>query len=157
MLIAKTDIEIKIFNLVRKVLLAMNFSIVRVLFKKHTGDSTVQIMIERDCGTPISIQDCSNASKVIRKVLDVENIAKRNYTLEVTSCGINRPITSVTDFKKFLGRKVHIKQSSLDQLSSIKGTLIDVGDEGITIDYKSNIYSVNFNSIADAKLIGETI
>ena len=86
---------------------AMGIELVRVIV---TGGQhrTVQIMIERADGVPITLDACAAASRSISALLDVEDPIAGPYELEVGSPGIDRPLTRAKDFNRFAGHDAKI-------------------------------------------------
>ncbi len=86
---------------------AIGLELVRVTVsgKQHR---TVQVMIERRDGVPIMLDECATASRSISALLDVENPIKGSYELEVSSPGIERPLTRAEDFDRFAGHDAKI-------------------------------------------------
>jgi ribosome maturation factor RimP len=80
----------------------MGYELVRVAVLGRERP-TVQIMADRADGAPISVGDCEAISQGIGAVLDVANIIAGNWTLEVSSPGIDRPLTRVKDWNRFAG------------------------------------------------------
>jgi ribosome maturation factor RimP len=95
-------IENELLSLIRD----LGYEIVKVTFLNFGRRRILQIMIERLDGQPVSIQDCEKVSKEVSVSLDVMNSINCRYTLEVSSPGIERPLTKPADFMKFCGKPV---------------------------------------------------
>jgi ribosome maturation factor RimP len=97
----------RVCEIVEPVLAAMGFDLVRV---RVTGSrrKTVQVMAERP-GGDIDVDDCAEISEAVSAVLDVEDPIARDYILEVSSPGIDRPLVKREDFVRFLGHEAKIK------------------------------------------------
>lgn len=89
-------------------LAAMGFELVRVRMLGRERP-TVQIMADRADGTQITIDDCEAISHQIGAVLDVEDIVPGAWTLEVSSAGIDRPLTRVKDWNRFSGHAAKVE------------------------------------------------
>ena len=96
-----TDLTGRIGEAITPAVEAMGFSLVRI---SYTGSRrpVLQIMAERENGE-MSIEDCAELSRVISALLDVEDPIAGEYTLEVSSPGIDRPLTRPKDFERFAG------------------------------------------------------
>lgn len=70
---------------------------------------TVQIMAERADGVAMSVEDCEIISRAAGAVLDVEDPIQGNWTLEVSSPGIDRPLTRVKDWNRFAGHQARLE------------------------------------------------
>jgi ribosome maturation factor RimP len=86
----------------------LGFAIVRVLL---SGDrrAKLQVMIERADAQPLTVDDCSTASRAIEAILDVEDPISGGYVLEVSSPGIDRPLTRPADFERWKGFQVKLE------------------------------------------------
>src|SRR3546814_14526718 len=88
---------------------AMGYELVRVML---TGGRrpTLQIMAERADGSGMSVDDCAGISRTISAVLDVEDPISGQYTLEVSSPGLDRPTTQLTDVRRYarLAARIHV-------------------------------------------------
>ena len=82
---------------------AMGFELVRVSMQSMHGRDTLQIMADRADGTLINVDDCAEISRTVSAVLDVEDPIPGEYNLEVSSPGIDRPLTRMKDFERWAG------------------------------------------------------
>ena len=96
----------RVAALAEPVLADMGFRLVRV---KMTGP-TLQIMAERPDGT-FSIEDCTQVSRALSPLLDVEDVIAARYHLEVSSPGIDRPLVRPSDFEAWAGHEVKIEMA----------------------------------------------
>ena len=85
----------------------LGFRTVRVIMIEGTNN-TLQFMIERSDFTDITVKECAKLSKVISEILDEKDLIKEDYSLEVSSPGIERPLIEYIDFTRFIGNKVKI-------------------------------------------------
>ncbi len=101
-LIAKTAIDKRIAGIILPTVEGMGLSLVRVRYMGGTKKADLQIMAERPDGT-MEVEDCANLSRALSAVLDVEDPIERQYNLEVSSPGIDRPLTRLGDFARYAG------------------------------------------------------
>lgn len=99
----------QIESLITPVLKTLGLNIVRVLIIDGGKRKTLQVMIEREDNEPIGLSDCQNASNNISAILDVEDIIKDKYNLEISSPGLSRPLTKLADYDRFKGKYVKIQ------------------------------------------------
>ncbi|MBB2202190.1 ribosome maturation factor RimP [Gluconacetobacter tumulisoli] len=97
-----TGLDAKVAAIVAPVVADMGFELVRVAILGRESP-TVQIMADRADGTLISIEDCEQISHAVGAVLDVEDPLPGMWTLEVSSAGIDRPLTRTKDWNRFAG------------------------------------------------------
>ncbi len=155
-LIAKTAIDRRLADIIGPVIEGMGFELVRV---RLMGGKTriLQIMADRPDGG-IGVDECGDISTAASAVLDVEDPLEDNYVLEVSSPGIDRPLTRLKDFDVWKGWEARIETTELiDGRRRFKGTLAGVeGDEVlITLDEGSEEVTIGlqFDWLSDAKLI----
>ena len=158
-LVAKASIDRRLAEIITPVIEDMGFELVRV--RLMGGKSkTVQIMAERPDGG-IEVDDCAEISTAVSAVLDVEDPIEDAYTLEVSSPGIDRPLTRLKDFDSFEGFEAKLETTDLIDgrkrfrgvLAGTEGTEVlvnlpeqEAGNEQVTI-------GLEFDWLADAKLV----
>ena len=95
----------------------------------------LQIMMERKDETGLSLEDCSLASRLVSVLLDNQDLITDPYTLEVSSPGLDRPLLTTRDFRRFCGHMITATvQQAVDGQKRFKGRLIDAGDDEIILD-----------------------
>lgn len=106
-LVRETGVAQRVATIIETVLAGAGFDLVRV---KVTGQNgcTVQIMAERPDGT-MSVDDCEAVSRLISPLLDVEDPIDREYHLEVSSPGIDRPLVRLRDFVRWVGHEMRVE------------------------------------------------
>jgi ribosome maturation factor RimP len=155
-LIAKTAMDRKMAKIVSPVLEDMGFELVRL--RLMGGENkTLQVMAERPDGT-IEVNECGDISSALSAVLDVEDPLADPYTLEVSSPGIDRPLTRLKDFDVFEGYDAKLETDELiDGRKRFKGVLAGVeGDEvliNIRQDDETVTVGLKFDWLAEAKLV----
>lgn len=155
-LIAKTAIDRRLADIIGPVIEGMGFELVRV---RLMGGRTriLQIMADKADGG-IDVDECGEISTAVSAVLDVEDPVEENYVLEVSSPGIDRPLTRVKDFDVWKGWEARIETTELiDGRRRFKGTLAGVeGNEIlVTLDESGEEVTIGlqFDWLSDAKLI----
>ncbi len=155
-MVAKAPIDQRLAKIITPTIEGMGFELVRL---RLMGGKriTLQIMAERSDGT-MEVEDCANLSRQISAVLDVEDPVEREYTLEVSSPGIDRPLTRLTDFDRWEGYEAKLETAELIEgrkrfkgiLSGTEGTevLIDIDDDNV-----EGTIGLEFDWLADAKLV----
>ena len=113
----------------------MGYDLVRVsLIGAGSTRPTLQIMAERPDGTML-IDDCSRLSQAVSALLDVENLIDEAYNLEVSSPGIDRPLTRLKDFDRYAGFEARIElHSPVNGQRKFKGTVRGVDGETILFE-----------------------
>ena len=155
-LIAKAAIDRRIAEIVHPVIEDMGFELVRI--RLMTGkEATLQIMAQRPDGT-IEVDECARISTAVSAVLDVEDPILEAYTLEVSSPGIDRPLTRLKDFDQWDGYTAKIETSELiDGRKRFKGDLRGTEGTEVLIEIEENgepiTIGLEFDWLADAKLV----
>src|SRR6056297_224731 len=151
-LIAKASIDRRIAEIITPVVEDLGFELVRV--RMMGGKSkTLQIMAERPEGG-IEVDDCAAISTAVSATLDVEDPIDDQYTLEVSSPGIDRPLTRLKDFDDWAGYEAKLETSELiDGRRRFKGVLRGVEDDEVLIDVAEGTIGLKFDWLSDAKLV----
>ncbi len=155
-LIAKSSMDRRITEIISPVVESMGFEIVRVrLMGGNTP--TLQIMAQRPDGT-IEVDDCAEISTTVSAVLDVEDPILDAYTLEVSSPGIDRPLTRLKDFERWEGYVAKIETTELiDGRRRFKGVLQGVEGNEVLVEIDVNgeptTIGLHYDWLAEAKLV----
>lgn len=151
-LVAKAAIDRRIAEIIVPVVEDMGFEIVRI--RLMTGkESILQVMAQKPDGT-IEVDDCGKISTAISAVMDVEDPILDAYTLEVSSPGIDRPLTRMKDFAQWEGFEAKIETEELiDGRRRFKGPLAGVEGDEILITIPEGTIGLKFEWLSDAKLV----
>ncbi len=115
---------------------------------------TLQIMAERPDGT-MNIDDCAGLSRAISEFLDVEDPIADDYNLEVSSPGIDRPLTRITDFARWAGHEARLELGAPDEAGRkrYKGLLLGLDGNDVAVEVNGERRIFPFAAIAEAKLV----
>ena len=151
-LIAKAAIDRRVQEIIEPVITDMGFELVRV--RLMSGKSTtLQIMAQKPDGT-IEVDDCGRISTAVSAVLDVEDPILDAYTLEVSSPGIDRPLTRLKDFDQWQGFEAKIETEELiDGRRRFKGELAGIEGDEVLIEIEEGTIGLKFEWLSDAKLV----
>ncbi|GAA4215365.1 ribosome maturation factor RimP [Sagittula marina] len=151
-LIAKTGMDKKIAEIIAPVIEDMGFELVRIRLQ---GGNTplLQIMAERPEGG-IEVDECAEISTAVSAILDVEDPISDQYTLEVGSPGIDRPLTRLKDFDTYEGYEAKIETHDLiDGQKRFRGILAGVEGSEVLVNVDAGTIGLQFDWLADAKLV----
>ncbi len=151
-LIAKAAVDRRLAEIIQPVIEGMGFELVRVrlMGKQYT---TVQVMVERPEGG-IEVDECAAISTALSAVLDVEDPIDEEYTLEVSSPGIDRPLTRLKDFETWVGYEAKVETSELiDGQRRFKGDLAGVENNEVLITIQQGTVGLKFDWLTEAKLV----
>jgi ribosome maturation factor RimP len=104
----QTELEARLAAIVTPTLIDLGYELVRVAVLGRDRP-TVQIMADRADGQLIGVDDCEAISHAVGAVLDVENPMPKAWTLEISSAGIDRPLTRVKDWNRFSGHRARVE------------------------------------------------
>ena len=140
---------------------AMGLALVRVAFFGGTSDPTLQVMAERPDTRQLTIDDCADLSRRISDRLDALEEAGKDpidaaYRLEVSSPGIDRPLTRPLDFDLFEGEEARLETDRMiEGRKRFKGVLAGFEDGNVLIDLdgEDDTALIPFDWLSDAKLV----
>ncbi|ARC87230.1 ribosome maturation factor RimP [Rhodovulum sp. MB263] len=156
-LIAKTAIDRRLAEILTPAIEGMGFELVRVRLMGGKT-KTLQVMAERPDGG-IEVDDCAKISTAISALLDVEDPVDEAYTLEVSSPGIDRPLTRLKDFGTWEGYEAKLETAEMiDGRRRFKGVLQGVEDGEVLIEIDGPegtpvIIGLQYDWLSDAKLV----
>lgn len=151
-LIAKAAIDRRMAEIVTPVLEDMGYELVRI--RLMSGKTTIlQIMADKPDGG-IEVDDCAEISTAVSALLDVEDPILEEYTLEVSSPGIDRPLTRLKDFEAYEGYEAKIETGDLiDGRRRFKGALAGIEGQEVLINIEEGTIGLQFDWLVDAKLV----
>lgn len=154
----ESPIENKIKIIIEPSVEKMGYEVVQIKLMPVNNRQTLQVMIERKDEKNISIEDCEKVSFQVSALLDVEDPVSGEYNLEISSPGIDRPLTRLKDFEKCMGLQAKIKTHlPVQGKKNIKGYITETN--GHTVKIKENTteensaFLIEFNNIKQAKLV----
>lgn len=153
MLVAETGKTAEVERLIVPSLEAMGYALVRVRLT-GSGRPTLQIMAERKDGREMTVEDCAEISRTISAILDVEDPIAGAYLLEVSSPGIDRPLTRPEDFDRFAGHEAKVELSQpVDGRKRFRGRLLGIDAGQVRIAAEDGECLLPLPAIRSAKLV----
>jgi ribosome maturation factor RimP len=156
--IRESGIDARVAVIIRPVLRAIGFRLVRVRLSGQNG-ATLQIMAEREDGT-MTVEDCEEVSRAVSPALDVDDPIEKAYHLEISSPGIDRPLVRKSDFANWAGHLVKMETTVLvASRKRFKGKITESDDEAVLIlnekaaPGEEPLVRVPYDAIAEAHLI----
>ncbi len=142
----------KIQELIEPVVEDMGFELVRVTYGGGRRP-TLQVMAERPDGT-MSVDDCARLSRELSLLLDADDPLPGEYVLEVSSPGIDRPLTRLKDFARWVGFDAKVELAAQqDGRRRFRGQIVSVDGDDIAIAVDGEILHIAYGDVAKAKLI----
>lgn len=150
----QSPIEEKIDAIVRGFIETMGYDVVRIRLGDIMGRRTLQVMIERADGAQLLVDDCTDVSHAISAVLDVEDPIEGAYDLEVSSPGVDRPLTRRKDFEAYVGFEAKLESVlPVNGRKRYRGVIARVEGDDVVMKVDGVEYRISFDNVADAKLI----
>ena len=146
------DIEEKLMNRLNN-LLDNDIEAINVKIFGARNQKFVVIMIESDHG--ITINTCADVTKIAQNIIKLDSLIESDYSIEVSSPGINRPLFNIKDFIKYQGEKAFIElKRSVNNQKRFTGEY-KVINKKITFPYQDNTIEISIDDIKKANLIRE--
>ena len=148
-----------IARLIEPTVKELGFDLVRVAMIGGTSDPTLQVMAERPDTRQLTIDDCADISRRLSDLIDAEEAAGRDpieggYRLEVSSPGIDRPLTRRADFADWAGHEARIKYAEpVDGAKQVSGIIEGISGDTIRVATPKGERQIDFTNIASAKLL----
>lgn len=141
-------------DLLNPVVEKLGYELVRVM-TIGAKNPTLQVMIDRLDGNDITVDDCATVSRALSDVLDEKDPIENQYSLEVSSPGIDRPLTKLQHFVRFVGYEAKIETiQPVENRKRFKGKILAVDDsQNISFDMDGVQYLIAFDNVAKAKIL----
>ena len=142
----------KLAELLNPILEDLGFEMVRVRLS-NGNPSTLQIMADRLDGQ-IGVDELAEINTSVGTILDIEDPIPENYTLEISSPGIDRPLTRIKDFDSFQGFEAKIETTELiDGRRRFRGVLAGVNNDEVLINLEEGTIGLKFTWLSEARLV----
>ncbi len=131
---------------------AIGYELLGIELTQNGHGSILRVYIDKDGG--IDVDDCVAVSHQLTGILDVEDPISGHYDLEVSSPGLDRPLFTIEQYKKFIGETVKVKlYEKQNGRKRFVGVLHAVNDEEVVINCEDEEYKVPFRLIERARLV----
>jgi ribosome maturation factor RimP len=139
-------------DLIAPAVTALGFEFVGIDLYRQGRHSLLRVYIDKEGG--VTLTDCERASRQISAILDVEDPIQGRYDLEVSSPGLDRPLFTVAQYRKFVGKPVKIRlRTPLDGRRNFSGVIEAVNDETVTLIGEGETWVLPFIEIEKARLM----
>lgn len=139
--------------LIEPVLADKGYELVEVQFRNESHGWVLRILIYKEGG--IVIDDCAGVSREVGHILEVEDTIQQKFHLEVSSPGLDRPLTTSRDFLRNKGEKAKVTYVEDDATQTVKGVIVDASDEKVFLQADDRQLAVDICLVEKAKLIIE--
>lgn len=141
-------------DIVAPIIDSLGFEIVRISTIGNQNP-TLQIMIERKDRKDVIVEDCATVSRAISDILDEKDPIEGEYSLEVSSPGLDRPLVTLEHFERFAGFEAKIDAAvEVNGRKRFKGKILSVDDkQNIHFEMDEQEYVIPFEAVNKAKLV----
>lgn len=152
---SRQTIEHKVTQICDPLIEAEGLELLDLEFQKEHGGWVLRLFIDKP-GALVGIDECSLASRAVDKALDVEDVIPHEYSLEVSSPGLDRPLKKQHHFERVKGKQVRIKTFAPlfePPRKNFLGTLSDVSKDAVTVEVEgAGPFTIALKDIARANL-----
>ncbi len=142
-----------VWSIVEPIALELGLEVVDVEHRREGRGAILRLLVDRAAGGGVTLDQLTAVSRQVSDVLDVRDDAVPGaFTLEVSSPGINRPLTRPSHFPPFIGKRVHVRtRQAVGERHTFRGVLTAADADGITVtgdDHRA--HQISFEAIARA-------
>jgi ribosome maturation factor RimP len=143
-----------LWELFEPVVTGMGYDLIEIEHIPNPKHGILRLYIDKDDG--VTIDDCSAVSEQISALIDVEEPIRGHFNLEISSPGMDRPLTRLKDFQRFAGALVKLKTiRPLDGQRNFKGRILQANEDVLVIETDTEEISLPMNAIEKARLVPE--
>lgn len=148
------DVLKEVTDLVEPVVEDNGLELVDIEYRREPNGYVLRIIIFKDDG--VTVDDCSEVSREVSQLLDVEDLLDHGYNLEVSSPGLTRPLKSRRDFERNIGEKVELT-CTLEEggTETVSGVIRQVEEDSINLETDDGLISLPMARIIKGKLVIE--
>ena len=143
-----------VIDLIEPTLQGSEIKLVDVEYKKIGKDWTLRVLIDKNQG--VTVFDCQKLSREIEDLIEIHELIKDHYVLEVSSPGLDRPLKKESDFVRNKGKQIQVNTDSPINNSRINtGTIRDFSNSTLFLENNNDTLEIPLINIMQAKLIIE--
>ena len=143
-----------VIDLIEPTLQGSEIKLVDAEYKKIGKDWTLRVLIDKNQG--VTVFDCQKLSREIEDLIEIHELIKDHYVLEVSSPGLDRPLKKESDFVRNKGKQIQVNTDSPINNSKINtGTIIDFSNSTLFLENNNDTLEIPLINIMQAKLIIE--
>jgi ribosome maturation factor RimP len=152
--VKKIPIYQLVIDLIEPTLQGSEIKLVDVEYKKIGKDWTLRVLIDKNQG--VTVFDCQKLSREIEDLIEIHELIKDHYVLEVSSPGLDRPLKKESDFVRNKGKQIQVNTDSPINNSKINtGTIRDFSNSTLFLENNNDTLEIPLIHIMQAKLIIE--
>jgi ribosome maturation factor RimP len=158
--VAPTDLDARLTAIIAPVVATMGLDLVRVMLSGQPGSLTLQVMAEDRATGQLTIEQCAALSRALDQPLDEADPIAGEYHLEVSSPGIDRPLTRRQDWANWSGHEVRLTlEPKLEGRARVHGEIVGLDGNDVLVKTKGSVLDgdttlrLPLGQIASAKLV----
>lgn len=145
------DLVAELYSLIEPVVLAEEMKLIEMEYRREDLGWVLRLYIDREGG--VTVDHCARISVVVGDLLDVSDLIRNPYHLEVSSPGLNRPLRTLEHFREQVGNVIEVRTvSPIQKRRNFKGVLVELKPEGVTIDCDGRAFEIPLALIERARL-----
>lgn len=137
-------------ELIEKPLVDQDAEIAELVLSRFKSNTTLRVFLYSKRGTTLA--ECARLSRLIGDLMEGTDLFESGYTLEVSSAGLDRPLTNMVDFRNRIGEQVRIMFED-SKRKKVAAEIIATGDNTIEFSKDSETFTVSLDDIKQAKII----
>ena len=137
-------------NIIEKPLQSENCELADLSVSQYKKGSTVRLFVY--CENGVTVGKCASLSSVVGAVIDGTELFENGYTLEISSPGLDRPLSNAMDFKYRIGETVKINFTE-DNRPSVRAKIVSVSDSEIVFENETGTFTEELTDIEKAKIV----
>lgn len=143
-----------LWELFEPVVKGMGYDLIEIEHFPNPKHGVLRLYIDKEGG--VNVDDCSNVSRQISALIDVEDPVSGQFNLEVSSPGSDRPLRRLVDFQRFTGSLVKLKTvMPLEGQRNFKGRLLEASEETVVIETDDEEISLPMSAVEKARIVPE--
>ena len=144
--------KVELTKLIEPTIEQLGYELSDLEVKTGGRDGVIRVFIDKADG--VDMTDCETVSRQVSAILDVEDPLPGNYTLEVSSPGLDRTLTKPAHFQRFMGEDIRVKlRFPLEGRRNFRGALKSVNEENIEVEVDGESHSLSLATIESARLV----
>ena len=142
----------RLIELLAPVVMDLGYEFVGMELNPHPANGFVRIYIDAEDG--ITLEDCEKVSREVSAQLDVDDVIKGRYNLEISSPGMDRPLFTAEQFSRFIGETVKVTLARpVEGRRKLKGTIVNVENATISVDVDGQQFAFDNADVVKARLV----
>ena len=147
-------VQQRLHELIAPVVQALECELWGLEYLTQGRHATLRIYIEKDDEAGVDVKDCEKVSRQVSSVLDVEDPIASQYTLEVSSPGMDRPLFTLTQYERSVGQQVSVKLSrKFEDRKKFTGMIAGVENDEVVLQVGDEEYLLPIELIEKANII----